>query len=87
MLIELLKPIIHRNQQKGAIRKDLAVDTLAYFIIQVQIGIFDFLMIRHKIDIRENIRKNKLVFTVPEKDILSIVGEFTKILKSGLADR
>jgi len=85
MIIELLTPVIKNYQKKGILRSDIPINYLAYTIVQVQMGIYDFLMLIHNTDFRDNIKEKKPLFAVSEKDIITTVKEFSKILKHGLA--
>jgi TetR/AcrR family transcriptional regulator len=85
MIIELLTPVIESCKQRGMLRTDIQTDVLAYVIVQVQLGIYDFLMIRYNTDFRNNIKEQKPVFAISEKDILSTVKEFSKVLEHGFS--
>lgn len=87
MILELLTPVIENYRKRGMIRMDIPTSYLAYSIIQVQMGIYDYLMLTHNTDFRKNIKEKQSVFSISEKDILVTVKEFSKILKHGLAGK
>ena len=66
---------------------DIRTDLMAYLIMQIQLGINDFLTIRHKIDQQKNIKEQKQAFSIPEQEIASTAKEFSEILAHGLAKK
>ena len=84
MIIELLTPVIKKAQQRGKLRSDIPTDVIAYSIIQVQLGVYDFLMIKHKTDFRKNIEERRTLFSLSDKEVINTVKEFSKVLKHGL---
>jgi len=85
MLIELLVPVIEKYQKKGVLRTDIRKDCIAHSIIQIQMGINDFLMFQYNTAFQKNINEQKEVCSIPEQEIQSTVKEFSKVLAHGLA--
>ena len=83
--------IIYRNilvdqQLKGRIRSDVDFDLIAYFITQIQIGIYDFLTIKFDLDFKANIENNSPVTSIPDDELYKIITGFSKLLKDGLRE-
>ncbi len=85
MMIELLNPVIENYKKTGALKTDISTDTIVYLIIQIQLGINDFLKIRFTTKNNKNSLQQQQVFSISEQHILSIVKEFSSILAHGLA--
>lgn len=86
-IMEMVKGFITSYQKKGKLRKDIDTDLMAYQIVQVQLGIYDYLAIKYNIDFKENILNKKPVFSIPKEDIVKIVKNFSELLKSGLQQK
>jgi len=85
--IKVLKELFHDLQKKGKIRTDIDVDLMIYTLIQVQEGILDYMAIKYKIDFKENIKKGKPPFSIPEKILKKDLEGFVKILREGMEDK
>ena len=85
--IKVLKELFHDLQKKGEIRTDIDVDLMIYTLIQVQEGILDYMAIKYKIDFKENIKKGKPPFPIPEKSLKKDLEGFVKILREGMEDK
>lgn len=83
-IMGLTKPLLQAFQQQGNIRSDLELDILAFSIVQIQMGIYDFLAIHHGIDLRERALMKNPVLDLPQESIMDIVRAFTEVLRSGL---
>lgn len=82
-LLELIKKILKIHIGKNEIRRDVDINFIAFTILQVQIGIYDYIEIKYHVDFRKNIREKKPFFTIPEEDIRKIVESFTELLETG----
>jgi TetR/AcrR family transcriptional regulator len=83
-IVQWVKPILTAQQERGKIRRDLDLDLLAYAVVQMQMGIYDYLAMTFQIDFRENIRNRQPVLSVPEDTLARVVSHFSEILRSGL---
>lgn len=86
MMLELLTPVLEKCRQRRIVRKDIDTTILAYTIVQVQTGVFDFLSIRYKLDSGKCVNDKQSSLPVPEKEILHIAKGFSKVLKHGLGE-
>ena len=87
MMIELLIPVIEKYMKAGEIRTDISSVSIVYLIIQTQLGITDFLKMRHTINDKQNSIHRQQVFSISEQNILNTVKEFSSILALGMAKR
>lgn len=69
---------------KGKLRNNVPAEIISYLIIETQFSVLEYLYLKHNINIRENIRSKKPVYSISEEEILSIVMDFTEILKNGI---
>lgn len=83
-IVQLVRPILAVQQERGKIRTDLDLDLLAYAVVQMQIGMYDYLAMTFQIDFRENIRNRQPVLSVPAEALTKTVSHFSEILRSGL---
>ncbi len=79
----LIKEILEIHIRKGEIGKETDVDILSYTIMQVQIGIYDYVETKYNLDFRKNIMEKKPIFSVPDNEIMDIVKAFAGILQNG----
>ena len=83
-IMAMVIKIIKIHQKNGKLRNDIDIHALAYMVIQVQLGIYDYIAIQHNIDFRDKIVKREPLYDIPEKEILKILKNFAEILKTGL---
>ena len=83
-IMGLTKPLIQSFQNRGLIRQDLDQDLLAFSVIQIQMGIYEYLSIHHGINFRERAVAKNPISELPEEEIMKIVRGFAAILRSGL---
>lgn len=86
-ILELTKNVLKIHVQKKEIRSDIDIDFIAFIILQVQIGIYDYIEIKYNIDFRKNIKEKKSTFSISEKEILEIVKNFTVLLETGFLNK
>ena len=83
-ILNIVENLLLTQVRCHTIRTDIPLADMAYLIVQVQWGIYDYLEIKYGIDFRENVKQRKPVFTIPEEDILNDVRSFARLLKSGM---
>ena len=76
--------LLNRSKTKNNFRKDVSTFDMAYLILQIQWGMYDYLELKYSINFRENVKNNKPVFSIPKEDILRDVTSFVKLLKNGM---
>ena len=79
----LIKKILEIHTKKGEIRKETDIDILSYTIMQVQIGIYDYIETKYNMDFRKNILEKKPIFSIPDNELMDIVEAFALILQNG----
>jgi TetR/AcrR family transcriptional regulator len=81
MIKAKIKPWIRNEQITG----DIHIDTISFLILQTQLSIFDYIAIKYDIDFRKNIREKKVLYDLPEKDLLLISKQFVGLLQNGIS--
>jgi AcrR family transcriptional regulator len=69
-----------------SVRKDIDPFLMAFSIVQFQFALYDYLAIRYKDDLVQNIRQGKSLFTLHEEEIIKLITAFTIIIKSGISN-
>ncbi len=87
LMIELLRPVMDKYKKTGVLRTDIRNDLIIYLIMQIQLGINDFLKIRYTVNSQKTIAGQQQPFSITEQDILNTVKEFSKLLAHGLAKK
>ena len=83
-IMELTKMMMSSYQAGQKIRSDIETDIIAFTIVQVQLGVYDYLLIKHKIDLKDTLKGKNPSLVIPEAEIMEVVKGFAEILKSGL---
>jgi len=84
-ILDLIKGMIEKHKTEYDLRKDININYLAFLVMQVQIGIYDFLEIYKGVDFRDNILNKKPMFSVSEEELIEIISSFAELLKNGMA--
>ena len=82
--IDLTESMIIEFQKADKLNPDIHPEIAAHLIMQVQLGIYDYLATYKGVNFKENIRKNQHVFNVKEEELIGIAKHFADIIKSGL---
>ncbi|MEM7368456.1 MAG: TetR/AcrR family transcriptional regulator [Bacteroidota bacterium] len=83
-IMGLTKPLLQSFQANGSIRTDIDSDLLAFAVVQIQMGIYDYLSIQHGINLRERALNRNPVLDLPPETIMRIVRMFAEFLRTGL---
>jgi AcrR family transcriptional regulator len=83
-IIAIVVDLLEQNRANWKLSKDVPLMDMAYFIVQVHLGIFDYLELKYGISIRENIKSGKAVFDLDQKQVLKDVHSFARLLESGI---
>lgn len=86
-ILNIIMELLNRNETIHQVRTDIPLFDMAYSILQMQWGMYDYLELKHSVDFRENIKAGKAVFSISKEDILKDVSSFVEILKSGMQSR
>jgi AcrR family transcriptional regulator len=82
-----VKKVLKVQQKEGSIREDLELDLMAYSLVQMQIGIYDFLTIKYKINFRDAILEEKPLISIPASELMLTVKSFLNIVMTGLVNK
>lgn len=80
-----VKQILKQQQLLGTIRTDINPDIIAYTIVQIQRGIYDYLAIKYKVNFHENIKNKKPIFSMPFSELMLTIKSFSELLQSGVS--
>lgn len=80
MVIHIIQPFV----DAGQFREDISISDIAYLIVQVQWGMFDYLEMKYGVNFRENVKQGKPVFQIPEEAIVEDVSSFARLILSGI---
>ena len=84
-ILSVTENILRKHVTDKSIRSDIPLFNIAFFIVQLQWGMFDFLEMKYNISFRENILKRKPVFSISKEQILEDVKSFSEVLKTGIS--
>ncbi|MBN1951231.1 MAG: TetR/AcrR family transcriptional regulator [Bacteroidales bacterium] len=85
-LFEMTKGIITEWFQ-DEVRKDIDLDFIALHIIQVQIGMYDYLSIKFDDDLLKNIKEGKPLYSLHKSEFEGMILAFTKLLEGGIISK
>lgn len=83
-ITETIKMMLKSFQEQGKIRQDIDNDIIAFTVLQIQLGVYDFLLIRHKIDQQKRVLQKNPTLFLPEEEIMKLVTDFVEIIVHGL---
>lgn len=88
--LELKRDIMKRVMKllsgpySGKVRNDISPDIIAYTIVQIQLGFYDFLALQHHDDLIENLGNGAYLSAIDRKAMEGIIAGFTALLKNGI---
>jgi AcrR family transcriptional regulator len=85
-VLGIIKSILNRFADEDQLNR-VDIDIAAYSILQIQLGIFDFLEIHYQIDFLDNIKKGKPVFSLDDDKLMQVVEGFASVLSNGLVKK
>jgi AcrR family transcriptional regulator len=83
-ITEKVKTII-RTSFSHEVRTDIDPDLIAFLIIQVQVGMYDYLAIRFNDDLLQNIREGKPLYSLHRSEFEKLIESFTNLIKNGIS--
>jgi AcrR family transcriptional regulator len=83
-IVELTKKLISKYQMNRQLRTDVTRDAMAFAIVQVQIGLYDFIEMKYDINYLDNIKHQKPLLDITESELRETVEQFADILINGL---
>jgi TetR/AcrR family transcriptional regulator len=85
-LLEKIRDLI-RQRFLGSIRNDIELDMIIYHIIQVQVGMYDYLAIRFGDDLLENIKNGKPLYLLHKEEFIQLIEEFSELVENGISNK
>lgn len=83
-IMRVIRGLMGKYNGKANIRTDIHSDILAFCILQIQMGIYDYLALKYEINVLENIKHKKPIIAIPEEEVVKIVRDFTEVLRRGM---
>lgn len=83
-ILDKTKEILKKYLAKKMLSSDIDVDATAFAIMHLQIGIYEFLSLKYKIDFIKNVQEGKPVFSMKDKNVLDAVKSFARIITRGI---
>jgi TetR/AcrR family transcriptional regulator len=84
MVMEKTLYILQKYANYGKLKKTINLNAMAFTIMQVQIGIYEYLSLKYDIDFIKNIQEGKPVFNTKNQEVMDVVKDFAKILTHGI---
>jgi TetR/AcrR family transcriptional regulator len=85
-ILQVTQKVIAGLAKNKAIRKGVDINVLSFMIADMQVMILNYVQSRYQIDFRENIRNGKPLYSLPEKEMLSIAKAFVDMLCNGVTN-
>jgi hypothetical protein len=83
-ILQVTQKVIAGLAKNKAIRKGVDINVLSFMIADMQVMILNYVQSRYQIDFRENIRNGKPLYSLPEREMLSIAKAFVDMLCNGV---
>ena len=83
-ILQVTRQVIAGLAGKNAIRKGIDVNVLSFMLSEMQVMILRYVQMKYHIDFRENIGTGKPLYSVPDREMLSIAKKFVDILYNGI---
>ncbi len=84
-ILAILLPIVEQQQLVGVLRSDIEASVIAFYIVQIQLSIYDYLEFTYKFRFRDHIRDRRPLFDLPDQDIQTTAHNFKTLLLNGIA--
>ena len=79
-ILQVTRQVITGLAGKNAIRGSIDANVLSFIIAEMQVMILNYVQLKYHIDFRENIRAGKPLYSLPDKEMLSIAKKFIDII-------
>lgn len=86
-ILKYTKQVLEKYVEGKHLRSDLDLDLMAYAVIQMQIGVYDFFELKYGVDYRKNIRNKMPVIELSQTTIKSTMEQVSEIIIHGLIRR
>ena len=85
--LEAFQAQIEAQQQKGVIRTDIPVDLLAFMVVQVGVGVVEYLQLKYGKEIQYKLQDRDYFFKVAESELEEIAQAMIEMMKHGIATK
>lgn len=82
--LQILEKMVHEYVQKQQLRNDLDEKVIAWYVVQTQLSILDYIEHHFQQDIKANIKARKQLYDIPEEEIMAVARQFVEIQKNGI---
>jgi len=83
-ILQVTRQVIAGLQRKNAIRANIDANMLSFMLFEMQVMILGYAQMKYRIDFRENIRAEIPLYSIPDKEMLSIAKKFVDMLCNGV---
>ncbi len=83
-LLKITTDIVHRYITAGKLNPLIDPEIAAFMIIETQVSVFDYLVLKYNIDFNDNIRKKQPVLALKQEEVMAIIKKIAYIFKNGL---
>jgi AcrR family transcriptional regulator len=83
-ILQVTQKVIAGLAKNKAFRKGVDISVLSFMISDMQVMILNYVQLKYQIDFRENIRNGKPLYSLPEREMLSIAKAFVDMLCNGV---
>lgn len=78
-------PLMKKEQYLSQLRKDIDIELLAFSVVQLHLGIYEYLQWKYNVDTRKYSQPKGATLALDENEVLNIAKSFVSILKSGIS--
>lgn len=86
-ILGVIRPVVQKQVSQKKLRKDIDTGTMSWIALQMNLSILDYLSHKHKIDFRKNIREEKPLYGISEKEMVKTARVFIDIYKNGVFNK
>lgn len=85
--LEAVKPLVKEAVKNKVFRKDVDIETISFLVYRMQFTIMEYLELKYKIDFRQNIKNQRPLYDVSEKEVIKTAKTFLEIFKYGIINQ
>jgi len=83
-ILKMILFLMEKSGYKNTFRTDIPKDIIAYSIMQIQLGIYEFISWKYGVNFKEQFEKGQKISKLSNDDILTVAKAFINVLKKGL---
>lgn len=83
-ILEKTTNILEIFKEKGKLSHHYDISAMAFSILNIQIGIYEYLTLKYKTNFLKNVVEGKPVFNLKDEEVMHVVQSFAGILSNGI---